>query len=136
MSGIATTRAQRRALKAANAREPATLRLVPLTEWPPHVCGIGVLRVWRSRDFLVQEHPAPEPAIARLSVNRTVLDGDRWADGITWDELQAIKAQCGYGNRDAVEVYPSARDEVNVANMRHLWILWEPLAFAWRRRVA
>jgi hypothetical protein len=33
---------------------------------------------------------------------------------------------------DAVEVYPPAGDVVNVANMRHLWVLRDRLPFAWR----
>jgi hypothetical protein len=61
------------------------------------------------------------------------LEGDRWADNITWDELQALKTQCGYGGHDAVEVYPPTRDVVNVANIRHLWVLAEKLPFAWRK---
>jgi hypothetical protein len=46
--------------------------------------------------------------------------------------LQRLKAECGYADRDAVEVYPRERDVVNVANLRHLWVMREPLAFAWR----
>lgn len=33
----------------------------------------------------------------------------------------------------AVEIYPAERDIVNVANMRHLWVLPERLPFGWRR---
>ena len=39
----------------------------------------------------MQKYLAPAPAIALLSVLRTTLDGDRWADQITWDELQQVK---------------------------------------------
>ena len=77
---------------------------------------------------------ASAPAIVRLSVNRTAIEGPRWKEGVSWDELQAIKRQCGYGDHDAVEVFPRDVDVVNVANMRHLWILdpAQPLPFAWR----
>lgn len=129
---ITTTRAQRRELARTNAKMPVALQLVPRHEWPN---PLGPQRrVWRSRHYLVQEFDAPEPACVRLSVNRTSLTGDRWADNITWDELQDIKAQCGYPMADAVEVYPRAGDVVNVANMRHLWVLREPVAFAWRAK--
>jgi hypothetical protein len=47
-----------------------------------------------------------------------------------------IKNAVGYQDRDAVEVYPSQTDVVNVSNMRHLWILPEKLDFAWRRQSA
>lgn len=127
---IVTSRAQRREMARISAKLPLALQLVPRHEWP-NPSG-PQLRVWRSRHFLVQEYHAPEPACVRLSVNRTELAGDRWTENISWDELQDIKAQCGYPMADAVEVYPSAGDVVNVANMRHLWVLRERLAFAWR----
>lgn len=91
------------------------------------------LRVLRSRDFLVQEFAANAPAKVRLSVCRTTLYGDRWQDGITWDDLQQIKRECGYGDADAIEVFPADADVVNVANMRHLWVMSEPVACAWRK---
>lgn len=34
---------------------------------------------------------------------------------------------------DAGEVFPAESDVVNVANMRHLWLLREPPPFGWRR---
>lgn len=65
-----------------------------------------------------------EHAICRLTVNRTEMGRDgRWRDGITWDELQDLKRQAGYGEAMAVEVYPPDSEVVNVANMRHLWIV-------------
>lgn len=107
---------------------------VPRGHWAPVMQG-GVLRVWRSRNFLVQERPARDPAIVVLAVNRTQRGPERWLDGISWDELQQIKFECGYGNHDAVEVYPRDADVVNVANMRHLWIMRDgSLPFAWRNR--
>ena len=48
-------------------------------------------------------------------------------DGITWDELQAIKAACGYGDRDAVEFYPADDAVINTGNYRHLYIFDEKL---------
>jgi hypothetical protein len=30
-----------------------------------------------------------------------------------------------------VEIYPRDRDIVNIANMRHLWVMAEPLALGW-----
>jgi len=97
--------------------------------------GIGVRRALRNRHFLVQEYEPPEKAphiLCRLSVNRAVLnDSGGWLDGITWDQLQAVKAAVGYHAHDAIEVYPRQGDVVNVANIRHLWVLREPLAWAW-----
>lgn len=68
----------------------------------------------------------------RLSVNRTTLgDNGRWVENITWDELQELKRQCGFGDWYAIEVYPRDKDVVNVANMRHLWVLQESLNVGW-----
>ncbi len=131
---IATTRAQRRELERQNAKMPRDLWLVPRDEWPLEFQRGPILRVWRSRDFLVQEYAESSPVLVRLSVARTTIDPKvgRWVDGITWDELQGIKAECGYGNHDALELYPADCDLVNVANMRHLWVMRELATFAWR----
>lgn len=128
---IVTTREQRRQLARDNAKLPRELVSITRDRWPDPLAPQR--RVLRSRDFLVQEFDAPAPAVVRLSVNRTSLSGDRWEDGISWEELQRIKAECGYPMADAVEVYPAQGDEVNVANMRHLWVLRDKLAFAWRK---
>ena len=129
--GISATRAQRRQLERDNAKMPDALREVPRERWPNQAAP--QLRILRSRDFLVQEFPADAPAVVRLSVCRTSLAGDRWQDGITWDELQRLKRECGYGDADAIEVFPADVDVVNVANMRHLWVMADPVAFAWRK---
>ncbi len=131
---IATTRAQRRELERQNAKMPRGLRLVPRDEWPLRLQSAPVLRVWRSRDFLVQEYAEAAPVLVRLSVLRTTLDPavGRWVDGITWEELQGIKSECGYGQHDALEIYPVEGDVVNVANLRHLWVMRAMVTFAWR----
>lgn len=128
---ISATRAQRRQLERDNANQPNTLQEIPRWQWPNP--NAPQLRVLRSRDFLVQEFAADAPAVVRLSVCRTTIVGNRWQDGITWDELQRLKHECGYANRDAVEVFPADIDMVNVANMRHLWVMAESVPFAWRK---
>jgi hypothetical protein len=102
----------------------------PMRALPP-----GMQRALRNKHFLVQEYYVPhDTVICRLSIQRTMLD-DRggWVDGITWDQLQQVKSAVGYGDHDAIEIYPRDENVVNVANMRHLWILAEPLAFAWQK---
>lgn len=131
---IITTRAQRRELARTNAKLPVSLHEVPRHDWPvAHQRDPVLARVLRSRDFLVQVYHEEGAVEFRLSVLRTTLEGDRWQDGITWDELQRLKAECGFADRDAIEIYPAARDVVNVANIRHLWLMREPVSFAWRR---
>lgn len=87
--------------------------------------------VWRSRRFLVQIYP-PKNGGQRLSVCTTEPTGHTWKDGITWDDLQRLKAECGRANTWAVEIYPADFNIVNVANMRHIWLIHEAPPFAWK----
>lgn len=137
MSALANlSRAERRHAEAymrrENAKWPDALKEWPREDWPKP--NPTILRVWRSRGFLVQEHPAPAPAIVRLSILRTALEsGGGWKQDITWEELQRLKREAGFGHLEAVEVFPPDCDVVNVANIRHIWILPAGhLEFAWR----
>ena len=129
------TREQRRWLERENLKWPAHLVEIPRTDWPPAVLSLRQVpdRVWRSRDFLVQEflHPCG-PIVARLSLCRTKVLNGEWQEGIAWEELQRIKLEVGYSDFDAVEIFPREEDVVNVANLRHLWVVRQPLIFAWR----
>ena len=115
-----------------SAKWPLELKEVEPDQWP---CTTrDMLKVWRSRDFLVQVFLAPAPAVVRLSILRAGLDkGGGWLQDIPWEDLQRLKREAGYGDHEAVEVFPPDRDVVNVANIRHLWVL-NPgsLAFVWR----
>lgn len=123
-------RQQRRWLEKQNRRRPAVLEAIPRALW---LDDLGQLAVLRSRDFLVQVF-IEKNGILRLSVNRTTMQGNgRWAEGITWDDLMRLKREAGYGDAFAVEVYPEDKHVVDVASMRHLWVLPERLPFAWRR---
>lgn len=135
------TRTQRRAaeahLRQQNAQWSDTLKPWPREQWRGgHPPPPGLISAYRSRNFMVQVFQAEAPAVVRLSINRTAIKRDgSWVDGITWEDLQRIKSECGYGSCDAIEVYPADIDVVNVANMRHLWILEDgQLPFAWRRK--
>lgn len=133
MTGFITTRKERRALKSENAKYPNILVRVSESEMlgvrkPPRL-----LEVWRSKCYLVQIF-SERDGVERMSVNKTAIMGGRWVDGITWEELQSLKEQCGRGNKCAVEVYPPDIDKVDVANMRHLFVLPEPPDFMWTGR--
>ncbi len=126
-----STRHVRQLMKKENARRPMGLVPIPKSKWPEDRFDTRRIGVWRSREFLVQAFDEGEGVI-RLSVNRTTLlpDGN-WADGISWDDLQRLKGEAGFGDAFAVEIYPENCNVVNVSNMRHLWILLERLPFAW-----
>ncbi|MDT8895438.1 hypothetical protein RSO41_12305 [Halomonas sp. I1] len=128
-----TNRTHRRLAKKRAKSYPMDLTEAPRYMWPSDAWQENRLNVWISRDYLVQVFAEHEDII-RLSINDVVPESGGWSDGMTWDELMEIKRQCGYADRVAVEIYPDDDNIVNVANMRHLWLLPEPPAFMWRER--
>lgn len=82
--------------------------------------GEIAIGVWESADFLAAAFQ--DAGAIRLSVIRQDMK-----DGIGWDELQRIKSECGFGDRDAVEFYPRDADVLNTGNLRHLYIMDEKL---------
>lgn len=114
-----------------NRSRSAILTIVPREEWPR--IEPNMVEVWLSRKFLVQVY-REGPGIFRCSICRTTLNkSGQWEDGISWDELMEIKREIGRGEQYAVEVLPCDADIINVANMRHFWILPEKIV-GWRRR--
>lgn len=127
-------REQRRAATKYLANEsqkyPEHLIDVPREDWPKS--DESRIRVLRSREYLVQVFG--EPTTVRLSISRTSLAANGgWRQDIPWEDLQRLKTEAGYGDFDAVEIYPRQGDVVNVANMRHLWVLDKLVPFAWRK---
>lgn len=121
-------------LKKENHKWPAMMRRLSIEETPDR--PPSVKEIWRGKEFLAQTYETTDPNITRVSVNRTCIDvtNRRWRDAITWDDLQEVKRQVGFGNHDAVEVFPADKDLVNVANIRHLFVFEKdyPLDFIWR----
>ena len=120
-------------IRQENAKQPERLEKIPRGEWRPECTPPGLIEAWRNKKYLVQVYTAPEPATARLSVINTALDSiGGWQSGITWDELQQLKAECGFGNCWAVEIFPPEDKIVRVSNMRHLFVVPEShVPFGW-----
>lgn len=93
----------------------------------------GFLEAYRNNKFLVQVFL--ENGITRISINRTMLedDGIHWKQGITWDEIQNIKNEIGFADKCFVELYPAEKDVVDVANIRHIFIMDPAPVFMWRK---
>ena len=112
---------------------PAELTPIDPAKFPE--LDVKPSKAWVSRKYLVQlfyERSDIYTSLIRLSINRTKLgDNGHWEDGLSWDELQAIKRDIGYGDWYGVEVYPQDSQVVNVANIRHLWLLPTPLTIGW-----
>lgn len=95
----------------------------------------GIKCVWRNRDFLVQLYD--DGNWKRLTINRTSYDPvlNTWKGDITWDELMYIKRKVGFGDMDAIEIYPNDKDIEYVSNMRHLFLLEDrELDCIWRKK--
>ena len=123
-------------LRAENARYTDELEHIPESQWPLDALIArppSLLELWRSKRFLVQIYTVPG-GVERLSVIRTAYEAgksERFKDGITWNDLQRLKRECGRGDRCAVELYPPDENLVDAANMRHLWVLPQPPGFMW-----
>ena len=117
---------QLRALRADNRKFGSDFVSIPREQWVPHPTDHTEKfrqTVWRNRFYLVQ-HFVESDGMIRLTINRSDVDRNgEWKDGITWEELQDIKAKVGFADHAAVEVFPPASHCVNVAAMRHLWIV-------------
>lgn len=46
-------------------------------------------------------------------------------DGISWDQLQAVKNEAMGEDTVCIEIYPAQSNVVNDVNMRHLWAVPE-----------
>jgi hypothetical protein len=116
-------------------QRPPDLTLVPPELWPPPRPGAPrPLKCWQSRKYLVQlfEVEGNSQATYRMTICRVTLNIDgRFDDGLSWEDLQDVKREVGFGDSYAVEVFPRDRDIVNVANMRHLWICENPPDIGW-----
>ena len=111
------------------------LMKLPEHLWPPVMAKLSLrpVEVWLSGDFLAQVYPEIEGA-CRVTVCRSRKDdNDEWLADVTWEELMRVKREIGCGETWAVEVFPADPHKVDVANMRHLWLLPEPPPYAWTR---
>jgi len=132
-TGIEPTRRQLMALERENAQWPTALRPIPREQWPDGArMTAAPSAAWRSRDYLVVLYEE-RPGVQRLTISSTHVAGRDWVDGLTWDTLQRLKGEAGFADRYAVELFPPDAEVVNVANLRHLWLLDAPPTYGWKR---
>lgn len=122
-------------LATENRKHGNFLQEIASNDWP--VSGSPKpSRVFRSKAFPVLVYEEGDDS-ARLTICRTAIDRNgQWMADITWESLQDLKRQAGYGDRCALEVYPPDQHIVNVANMRHLLVVRDvdTPEFMWRNR--
>ena len=124
-------------LNRENAKQSLFPVRVDADKWPEAWLNLPTrpFDLFRSRDFVVALYQ--DSGCIRMTVNRTMINrAGEWLEGISWDELMDLKRHIGYGENYAVEVLPRDSDIVNVAAMRHIWILREPLNIGWFRKSA
>lgn len=120
-------------MRAENNKHSKTMSRMPEEAWPT-TRPPNIIEVWRSDSFLAQVYQE-SPEHLRVSICRTMINkSGGWKENITWEELMQIKREIGHGNSYAVEVLPMDRDIVNVANMRHFFIL-PAMVVGWRKDV-
>ena len=125
--------AKQKHLRKMNRQYPPHLIDVPGDQWPENVSA-RPFRVLRSRDFLVTCFNESD-GIVRLTVCRTEIDGaGMWRSDIDWDTMQRLKAESGYEFLWAAEILPPANQLVNVANMRHIWVLPSKPEYGWSKQ--
>lgn len=129
-------RSNRALLAKESAARPAELIPVPADRWPPAKPGAPrPFQVFWNNQFLVQmfaEHSGLRMTVSRTTVN----EAGNWDDNISWDDLQQLKREAGYKTWWAVELFPPDDQIINVANMRHLWLLAGEPSFGWRKTKA
>ena len=118
-------------LKRDNSKASTDLTEVNKSLWPQYNLS-NLVNVFRSKTFMVQLFE--EKNATRLTICRTAINNDgTWKANITWEELQEIKKQVGFGDSFAVEIFPKDKNIVNVANMRHLWIPDFEIELGWTK---
>ena len=124
----------RRQLEKDNAKRPDKLSPLEKGKWPGGVFeDVSRIEVMISRYYMVQIFDERN-GVKRISCNRTTIDQfGQWEENLTWDELMEVKRQAGYGESYAVEVLPDDSNIVNIANMRHIWIMPHPIV-GWRKK--
>lgn len=133
---MAFNRRQKRALQRKFERDskswPEELKLVDSGDLPEGEHA-GLIELWRSSAFLVQVHEHNE-AVLRVSI--ATVDKQKIPDRLPWPVLQRLKREIGRGDWEAVEIYPADQDQVNVDDMRHLWVFKNgiKLPFGFMRR--
>lgn len=88
--------------------------------------GEIAIAAWESEQFAAAMFN--QKGIYRLSISRS----DASDLPMSWEELMRVKSGCGFGNLDAVEIYPKNDDVFNTGNVRHLYLVGE-VPFALRK---
>ena len=73
------------------------------------------VKAWKSKKYFVA-------AFKEIDCIRLDIERNDHKPGISWDELRQIKIDCGFGDWDGVEFYPSEKDVIYTGNWRHLYL--------------
>lgn len=73
------------------------------------------------KDFWVETAVADTTYNTQDLGNHLIVERADGCDGITWDDLQAVKDETWGPDAWAIEVFPAASRLINHTNRRHLW---------------
>ena len=125
--GAPRTTKDRREWRLACKEWPDRMTLVQIPQSTRTLpSGTYAVKAWRSSRYLAT-HWRERNGNERLSVNRVDINTatGAWKEGITWEQLQEIKSQCGFDDKAMIEIYPPGNRVINDAPMRHLWFVDE-----------
>ncbi|HYX39940.1 MAG TPA: hypothetical protein VE954_43140 [Oligoflexus sp.] len=111
--------------KVNKARVWKTIK-TSLDRYPEHLVRVhsdsAQREIWCSRSYLVQIFHLNSQWEC-IAIIRNAFDGHftRYLDGITWDKIQELKAQCGRGEFEAMELFPADADVQDVSH-RYIWV--------------
>jgi hypothetical protein len=106
---------------------PEHLVLVTHLFDPIDLKNLRSTEMWASRKFHVLILENKTNGAEQLNIYRAEVDtkSKRWRDGISWEEMQELKKQCGRGDKIAFEPFPKDSEVINTNNIRHLFIAKE-----------
>jgi hypothetical protein len=106
-----------------NFQWPTYLVELPPESWKDEKAPPNLIRVLRSRKYLVQINEITPDKLLMMGISRIAnfkIDA-KLVDHITWPELQTLKREAGYHDKCAVEIYPPD-GYIADTGARHLWI--------------
>ena len=128
-------REQRRALEKVKrqliASYPDTLEIVrendPNIPYSSHPQDIE--HIYRSKKYtVILWKQGIDPTLLmgqKISISRNEWDSKsrRYVGDIVFDEIMEIKREMGLGEEKCIEFYPKDSELVDLANMRHIWVI-------------
>lgn len=101
---------------------PVQLAELPESAWKEKASPQNLIKVLRSRRYMVQVYEMSESLIQLICQRVSFRQIENKAtETITWSEMQRLKAESGYADMCAVEIFPPVESMLE-SGARHLWV--------------